>query len=332
MSALTERPTCPACGSGRRRSILRCRFLDRPVLDFVEVKFAGRPFADRLAHHHYELLECEQCLLIYQLAVPQGSFLTELYDDWLNIDDGRESGGRTIEMPRAVEMAREVASIVRTLGVPSKEVRLLDFGMGWGHWCATAQALGCQSAGWDLSPQRRAHARSLGVRVPESEDALQAMQFDAINSEQVLEHVIDPAATVRRLLPTLRPGGIVRIGVPDGRHVKAGLDSLNWADVRRSRAFMRHLMPITPLIHINTFTATSLGRFGRLLGMEPLQPTLRAEWAILPGATLRSLAIALIRPLHRRLVPTTWMHFRWHGPAARPGALHPVHPVSTSSV
>lgn len=313
MTALIERLTCPSCGGSRRRALMRCSFLDRPVLDYVEQKFAGRPFAERLANYYYELMECEQCALIYQRSVPHGDFLNELYDDWLNVDEGIELGGKSVTLPRAIEMTREVATLVRMLGQASDEVRMLDFGMGWGRWSAVAQAMGCQSFGWDLSPQRRAHARSLGVRAPEDFGMLGTFQFDAINSEQVFEHVVTPATVLRQLLPLLRPGGLVRIGVPDGRHVKAGLRRIRWGSLARDTEFMRHLMPITPLIHINTFTATSLAQMGRSLGLEPVQAQLRAEWAILPAYSPRAFATALARPFYRRLVPTTWMHFQLRG-------------------
>jgi SAM-dependent methyltransferase len=310
MTNLAERVACPSCGHAPATSLMRCRFLDRPVLDFLEAKFPGRPFAERLGQAHYELLECHSCGLMYQRAVPDGEFLHEFYDDWLNADDGIELGGRSVELDRAVGMASEVATIVHLLRRSPKDVALLDFGMGWGRWAAMAGALGCQSTGWDLSPQRRCHARKLGVNVPEAEAALRVLRFDAINSEQVLEHVVSPADVLRELVPLLRPGGIVRLGVPDGRHVRTGLPRIRWGALKRDRHFMQHLMPITPLIHINTFTAVSLAHLGRSVGLEPVHPPLGAAWSVLPASGPRAFVRALARPLHRRLVPTTWLHFR----------------------
>jgi SAM-dependent methyltransferase len=280
----------------------------------VDAKFKGDRDLGRLAGGRYELMECKHCGLLYQRTVPSDFFVAEFYDAWLNTDEhetGIDVGGKRIGLDRGVELSREIATLLRTTQLAPSDLQVLDYGMGWGHWCAIAQAMGCKTYGWDLSRQRRDFAKSRGIQVPEFEE-LSTLRFDIVNVEQVFEHLVEPRAVLEQLASMLKPGGILKIGVPDGRHVKRGLSSVRWGHLARDREFMRHLMPITPLIHINTFTAESLARFGAQAGLQPIRAPLSAEFAVLPGSSWRRLVTALLRPGYRRLVPTTWQMFRRH--------------------
>jgi 2-polyprenyl-3-methyl-5-hydroxy-6-metoxy-1,4-benzoquinol methylase len=159
---------------------------------------------------------------------------------------------------------------------------LLDFGMGWGAWCRMAQAYGYSVAGFELSQQRREHARAWGIRVIDSLESPE--RYDYINCHHALEHVPDPHQTLARLVAALAPGGLVRLSVPEGREMEQRLREPGWCAEKDA---------LHPLEHLNCFTSDTLARLAARAGLrlapEPARaaPGLRA-FARRAAAALRS--------------------------------------------
>jgi SAM-dependent methyltransferase len=100
---------------------------------------------------------------------------------------------------------------------------LLDIGCGPGFFLKTAIARGWEAHGIEPSAQAAAHARSLGAAITEgffnaqsaAAPEFQNASFDVVNLTNVLEHVPDAAATLKRAAGLLPPGGILCVGVPN---------------------------------------------------------------------------------------------------------------------
>jgi SAM-dependent methyltransferase len=86
-------------------------------------------------------------------------------------------------------------------------------------------------------------------------DEIPARRFDLINAEQVFEHLPEPLDTLRHLSRGLKPGGLLRIGVPNGTGLKQSLAAWDWTAPKGSA---RSLNAVAPLEHLNCFTRTSL--------------------------------------------------------------------------
>jgi len=96
---------------------------------------------------------------------------------------------------------------------------LLDAGAGKGEFAAAAH-----SRGWAVSvvePSVRATAGLAGRGILEVfnvrlEDYTPARQYDCVTLMDVLEHMRDPLAAVRKCALFLRPGGLLVVLTPDG--------------------------------------------------------------------------------------------------------------------
>src|SRR5262249_52675458 len=149
-------------------------------------------------------------------------------------------------------------------------VEVLDYGMGWGSWLQMAQAFGCVAVGAELSATR-AGAPAPGIEVVGADD-LPEGRFHFVNTEQVFEHLIRPTETADRLVAALRPGGLLRISVPNGRPVRALLAQPDWTAPKRSA---RSLNAVAPLEHVNCFTHEVLARLATTVGVRPFQYPVR---------------------------------------------------------
>lgn len=119
--------------------------------------------------------------------------------------------------------ARAIASVlgvfppvVKKLGTPLRFVpfrsggRLLDLGCGNGDFLQFARNLSWQVEGLEPDPNAAAIVRAAGIPVEiGTVDTVDFPEdrFDAITLSHVLEHFVDPANSLRRIVRWLKPGG-----------------------------------------------------------------------------------------------------------------------------
>lgn len=289
------REDCPACGSANKKELYYTRFTEPPIRTYLVDFYSpqGGVEFDYLKDAHFILDECTECGLVYQRLIPNDFLMNKLYEEWIDPAQVFDSKDKSRAVGYYVELARQIETIIRFFSVPPNELKLLDFGMGWGEWCRMAIAYGCTAFGTELSQSRVEHAKKFGVSVITWED-ISKHQLDFINTEQVFEHISNPLDTLYYLSKSLKPNGIIRISVPDGWDIKKRLAIMDWSAPKGSK---NSLNPIAPLEHVNCFSENSLVRMAQICGLDqlkmPLQITKKKK---LKDLTLRD----IIRPLYHR--------------------------------
>lgn len=249
------RKGCPACKSTSFRTLFQASYLIEPIRTYLKCFYSpqGTIELDYLERADYWLCECQDCHLIFQKEVPGKALQRRLYGSW--IDPARSLAARNEDgLERFAGYAREIQRLIAFLDKKPFELKILDFGMGWGQWALMAKAFGCRIAGFDPSEHRQRHARSLGIEVLDWEQIRQE-RFDFINTEQVLEHVLEPLDVVRELASVLNSGGILKISVPTANDLQRRLRIMDWNARKHSP---NSLNPVAPLEHINFFRNKSL--------------------------------------------------------------------------
>lgn len=105
--------------------------------------------------------------------------------------------------------------------------RVLEFGSGAGFFAeALRDRLSCSVTGVEISEEAAKEARTRMERVicadaegTAWEEALAGEQFDTLVFSDLLEHLKDPAAFLRRTLPYLKENGKILFSVPNIAHV-----------------------------------------------------------------------------------------------------------------
>lgn len=154
--------------------------------------------------------------------------------------------------------ARRYADVLelaeRTVG-PVRSI--IDIGCGTGNFLDFAARRGLRAVGVDLDDDAVSGARARGLdaytasELDEVASAAIPTQFDALSMWDVVEHLIDPASTLRSLFPRVREGGMLLFETPDGgfsvRRAVLGLHRFSAAriDLTRSMFYWEHRIYFT---------------------------------------------------------------------------------------
>src|SRR5712692_7145878 len=104
--------------------------------------------------------------------------------------------------------------------------RILDSGCGAGGLTAEiARAYDVVGVDFSAPPLEVGRRRGLNVHLKNSSDALPT-GFDAVCAFDVIEHVDDDMAELKRLAATVRPGGVVMVTVPAYRLLWGHMDKV----------------------------------------------------------------------------------------------------------
>ena len=109
--------------------------------------------------------------------------------------------------------------LLRRAGL-SEGARVLDAGAGRGRLVAALRRAGFQASGIDPSGRGPVERRTI--------DEHSEHDLDAVVLWHVLEHVDDPAGTLRRVRGWLRPGGMLLAGVPNLASLQARIAGDGW--------------------------------------------------------------------------------------------------------
>lgn len=117
------------------------------------------------------------------------------------------------------------------LGEPG---RLLELGAFDGDFLVVAESLGWRAEGTEINAAALGRARAQGLTMHEgrlSELELAAASYDAVVLRDVLEHLPEPLAELRRIRRLLRPGGMLYVWVPNLGSLTARLLGPRWGAV-----------------------------------------------------------------------------------------------------
>ncbi|MBU1019269.1 MAG: class I SAM-dependent methyltransferase [Patescibacteria group bacterium] len=249
------RKTCNLCGSEDPKILVSKDFSDPCIWDFLDKYYEGRIDEKDVEGGKYEIARCGKCGFMWQTQILDDSAMGKLYGRWISSEESLQKQQNDTDL--LVVYKGEVATFITLIDKDPDEIDVLDFGMGWGHFCLTAKEFGCNAYGHELSEERIEFARGNGIGIVE--DFTEGHKFDFINSEQVFEHIADPLGTLKMLASHLKEGGVIRIGVPNGSGVTRKLKNKSWKAAKDA---------IHPLEHINCFTHKTLKRLAKEAGLK----------------------------------------------------------------
>ncbi|MBW2282083.1 MAG: class I SAM-dependent methyltransferase [Deltaproteobacteria bacterium] len=278
-------PDCRLCGGA-----------GAPLHADVEDRLFGIP-------GRWSLLRCAACALVWLSPRPEAADISRLYQGYYTHEEeappsalqravrhgipaavlgyAQASPGFGARLLSRVGPLRE-AGVRSALGLDGHlRGRLLDVGCGSGLLLGTLRDLGWDVSGSEIDPDAAAVARArVGCEVHEGaveELSLPAGHYQAVTLSHVIEHVLDPVATLRECGRLLARDGRVAIVTPN-------------AASRGSRAFGPDWRGWEPPRHIHVFEPESLVQVVERAGLRVVScetPASSAYYLWLESARLR---------------------------------------------
>jgi SAM-dependent methyltransferase len=278
-----RRSSCPVCTGGRVTTLYRRSMAESPIRDFIERHYGTQGVVDwsYLASTDYVLCDCAECGLIYQKHVPRPELLCHIYNVMISplVLDELEAARLTID--NFEQISGEIIYLFRNLNKHPTKIRFLDYGFGHGRWARVARAMGAKVFGTELSPEKITLAQTLGIEVV-ADEALCGMQFDLIHTEQVFEHLVEPAREFQKLGRLLAPGGVMKIAVPPQGGIRRHLQKHGI----REQDYMT-ILSVGALEHLNAFSPRSMQVLARSSDLQLISHVRRQTVAFDPWNGIR---------------------------------------------
>lgn len=228
------------------------------------------PTTDRFGTALADIVRCPLCGHMQLAAMPAEESLSEAYGEAASSDYVEEEEGQRATARRTLDRLDPLPAVPAEepqpddargwVGVPAS-VRILDLGCWVGFLLSEAEGRGWRAEGVEPSSFAVNYARErLGLSVQQAElleAELEPASYSAIVMADVIEHLIDPAAALRRCRGLLAPGGKLALVLPDAGSPLARLMGKRWWSV----------IPT----HVQYFTRASLTRLLEREGFEVLE-------------------------------------------------------------
>ncbi|WP_419827872.1 class I SAM-dependent methyltransferase [Sphingomonas sp.] len=275
MSHFVARQACPVCGETGFEAVYEAPYRGDPVRGFLDSHYADQGFVDwsLFGDEAYEVVHCPRCDLLFQRLVPDDALLARIYTEMTQHERVAAIERAMVTRDSVDKVAGEFAHLFRLTGKPIADITVLDYGLGFGRWARVARGLGATVYATEIGEEKRQLARSLGIEVIDDAD-IDAMQFDIVHTEQVMEHLIEPGRDFARLARATRH--LLKAAVPARGRAGELLRSRGLPAVspyRRAAQGERMgrdddaFISIQPLEHLNAYSATTMRWLGEHNGL-----------------------------------------------------------------
>jgi len=183
------------------------------------------------------IVKCSDCAFVFSELLPSAKFL-----DTPEADKNYRS-----DNPRRLRYLADLNSLLTSS--ESTNVRVLDFGAGYGQTSRILKSLGIEVTAFETSSRRRESLERFGIQtLRQHSEILEAESFDAIICDNVLEHLPNPKNELSLFQQALKENGILYISVP----------SYESNEIRRAK--IKPDMSTNPWEHLNYFNNEQLDR------------------------------------------------------------------------
>lgn len=178
--------------------------------------------------------------------------MNELYESWISKDESlnKKINYSTYNFNKYVN---DLEKISKYLNKKPKDIKILEFGMGWGFWSRIAKSMNFNITGFEISESRLNFAKKNNIKIINNLDELKKEKFDFIYSFAVFEHIKDPHETLKMLKDLLNKNGMIYIYVPNGIFAEKKFKK-DWKATKDA---------LHPLEHINCFNRKALSVLGK---------------------------------------------------------------------
>ncbi len=215
----------------------------------------------------YPIVQCRKCSMIYSLFHLDDEYEAFVYN---HIIDAERSAAKKLTISKRIKDLKKwiyLLSIIEKTKPGEIDLKVLDYGCGFGTLLLVARGPGVQVVGFDVTDWKVEWARQQGLTIyTSSSDLKNHAPFDILISTDVLEHLHSPRAVLAEMTSLLKPGGIALITC-----IIQAVQENRWDEIRKLISLGRPIpKEINPWEHLNYFTIDSLSNILSEFGLFPI--------------------------------------------------------------
>lgn len=288
IESFIQRLNCELCQSPKTKVLYESDFTEFALFEFLSEYFGSDDFIKFVGGIKFEILQCKVCGFIWQKNIPSRPLMEKIYNKWVRADDILDYQF-SAPVHHFSSLANESSLIGFLIEKKPMEIKFLDFGMGWSERALSAKAFGYDSYGVEISQKEVEFAKSRGIKSFLDSDHLD-QKFNFINSYGVIDQVLEPVKTVKRLCAMLEKDGIIKISTQNSKWFPGKIKKGKWD---------RSMLEMLPLLNPNGFTHANLVKLGKACGLKKVK-TRRIFKALISGfyqgsTNLRFVARSLLK-------------------------------------
>ena len=255
---LTKRNSCPCCNNKNSNILYTISYGNKKITSFLE-KYYGikiKDYLDELTNYDYTLLECNDCKTIFQKYIPNDDFSFKLYEEIISLENSFKKK-QDLNLKNFQFYINEIYALHNLTKKKREDIKILEFGGGWGYWSRFIKSLNYNVFVNELSVTRKKFLKENCLNIIENiNDSNET--FDIIYSDQTFEHLNEPKEILFSLCKKLNKGGVIFLKFPNSFNFKKKL----------VESYTPCKDAAHPLEHVNIFSLKSFEKMIAGLNMQ----------------------------------------------------------------
>lgn len=256
---LIKRKACPFCKKNHFRSLFKINYSSKNMTEFLINYYKNKNICEILKAEEYEISECLHCSGSFQTNIPNEKLSLYLYEVLISSDESFKKK-KKLSVKQFKEYLNDAEIIEKIIKKKSHEIKILEFGCGWGFWANFMKSMNFDIETVEISNPRKKYLDKINIRNYESIDKIDN-KYDLIFSNQALEHISEPFETLSALKGKLNDNGVMYHKFPSTFFFKNKLFK-NYTP----RKDCAH-----PLEHINLINKNCFKKMSELLNLKKVK-------------------------------------------------------------
>ena len=155
---LIERRNCPYCASVNLNTLHKLNYNDDILKKFLFKYYNNKKIIDILKFNVYEISECTECSGLFQKFIPDNDLSYYLYETLISAKKSFNKKKNIIHKNfREYNLDAEI--IKKLFKKDNNQIRILEFGCGWGFWAKFMKELDFDVETIEISETRRRYLK-----------------------------------------------------------------------------------------------------------------------------------------------------------------------------
>ena len=255
---LLERLSCPYCEETEFKTLYIENYNSNHLKNFLSNYYKNDEVIDLLKSDVYEIVECNQCEGMFQKYIPDEELSYYLYEKLISPEESFNKKKNIIKT-NYKEYTLDSKIIRNLIKKNNNEIKILEFGCGWGFWTKFMKELNFDVETVEISDSRIDFLNKNKLHNYKNLNEINK-KFDFIFSNQAMEHISNPLKTLNDLADKLNENGFMFHKFPSSFFFKSRLTK-NY----KPKKDCAH-----PLEHINIFNKKSFETMSKLIHLKKI--------------------------------------------------------------